>query len=47
VIDGALAGGILVGLLLNAIFGWWWADIAAGIILIGYGLREGWTHIRA
>jgi divalent metal cation (Fe/Co/Zn/Cd) transporter len=46
VIDGALAAGILAGLLLNALAGWWWADIAAGVILIGYGLREGWEHIR-
>ena len=29
VVDGALAAGILVGLVLNAAFGWWWADIAA------------------
>ncbi len=46
-IDGALATGILAGLLLNATLGWWWADIAAGVILIGYGIREGWTHIRS
>ena len=46
VVDGALAAGILVGLLLNALAGWWWADIAAGIILIGYGTREGIHHLR-
>jgi len=45
-IDGALALGILVGLLLNALLGWWWADLAAGGILIGYGLREGFHHLR-
>ncbi len=28
VVDAALAAGILVGLVLNASFGWWWADIA-------------------
>lgn len=47
VIDGSLAGGILAGLALNALFGWWWADIAAGIILIAYGVREGIHHLRA
>lgn len=47
VIDGALAAGILVGLLLNAVFGWWWADVAAGGILVVYGFREGMEHIRA
>ena len=46
VVDGALAAGILVGLVLNAAFGWWWADIAAGAILVGYGLREGREHLR-
>ena len=46
VIDGALAAGILTGLLLNAVVGWWWADIAAGGILIGYGIREGAHHLR-
>jgi divalent metal cation (Fe/Co/Zn/Cd) transporter len=46
IIDGALAAGILAGLLLNALAGWWWADIAAGVILIGYGIKEGWQHIR-
>ena len=24
-IDGALAGAVLVGLVLSAVFGWWWA----------------------
>lgn len=46
VIDGALAAGILVGLVLNAALGWWWADVAAGGILIAYGLREGMEHLR-
>jgi len=41
-IDGALACAILVGLVLNALVGWWWADVAAGIVLVGYGLFEGW-----
>ena len=46
VVDGALAAGILLGLVLNAAIGWWWADIAAGSILVVYGLREGREHIR-
>jgi divalent metal cation (Fe/Co/Zn/Cd) transporter len=45
-VDGALAAGILVGLLLNALVGWWWADLAAGAILIVYGVREGREHLR-
>lgn len=45
-VDGALAAGILVGLTLNAALGWWWADIAAGAILVVYGVREGREHLR-
>ena len=45
-VDGALAAGILVGLTLNAALGWWWADIAAGAILVIYGVREGREHLR-
>lgn len=47
IVDGALAGAILIGLVLNAALGWWWADIAAGIVLVVYGLREGMEHLRA
>jgi divalent metal cation (Fe/Co/Zn/Cd) transporter len=41
VVDGALAAAILFGLIVNAVAGWWWADIAAGVVLILYGLHEG------
>lgn len=47
VVDGSLAAGILAGLVLNAVFGWWWADVAAGIILVAYGIREGTVHLRS
>ena len=40
-VDGALAAAILVGLALNAALGWWWADVAAGIVVVVYGVREG------
>lgn len=40
-IDGILACAVLIGLLLNALFGWWWADPAAGYALVYYGAREG------
>jgi divalent metal cation (Fe/Co/Zn/Cd) transporter len=36
---------VLVGLILNATLGWWWADIAAGVIVVVYGLREGLAHL--
>jgi divalent metal cation (Fe/Co/Zn/Cd) transporter len=44
-VDGVLAAGILVGLILNAVAGWWWADIGAGAILVVYGIREGRAHL--
>jgi len=40
-IDGILAGAVLIGLVLNAALGWWWADPAAGYVLVYYGAREG------
>jgi divalent metal cation (Fe/Co/Zn/Cd) transporter len=39
-IDGVLATAVLAGLVLNASLGWWWADPAAGYILVYYGARE-------
>jgi divalent metal cation (Fe/Co/Zn/Cd) transporter len=45
-IDGWLAAAILVGLVLNTAFGWWWADLIGGAVIIGYGLREGAHALR-
>jgi len=39
-IDGLLATAVLVGLVLNGALGWWWADPAAGYVLVYYALRE-------
>jgi divalent metal cation (Fe/Co/Zn/Cd) transporter len=39
-IDGILAAAVLLGLTLNAEFGWWWADPAAGYVLVFYAARE-------
>ena len=40
VIDGILAVAVLLGLTLNAVAGWWWADPAAGYVLVYYAARE-------
>ena len=40
-IDAALAGAVLIGVGLNALFGWWWADPLAGFVIVFYGLKEG------
>lgn len=41
VIDGLLATAVLIGLILNAALGWWWADPAAALVIVYYGVREG------
>jgi divalent metal cation (Fe/Co/Zn/Cd) transporter len=44
-VDAYLAGAVLIGLVLNAAFGWWWADPLAGLVIVFYGLREGWEAL--
>ncbi|WP_307873985.1 MULTISPECIES: cation transporter [unclassified Frankia] len=39
-IDGLLATAVLLGLVLNALAGVWWADPAAGYVLVYYAVRE-------
>lgn len=39
-IDGLLAAAVLVGLALNSLVGWWWADPLAGYVLVYYAIRE-------
>jgi divalent metal cation (Fe/Co/Zn/Cd) transporter len=40
-VDAYLAGAVLVGLVLNAVVGWWWADPIAGLVIVFYGAKEG------
>ena len=44
-IDGGLAGAVLVGLVLNAFFGWWWADQVMAMFLAGVAFKEGLKEI--
>jgi divalent metal cation (Fe/Co/Zn/Cd) transporter len=39
-IDAFLSGAVLAGLALNALFGWWWADPLAGLVIVYYADRE-------
>ena len=39
-VDAYLAGAVLVGLILNAFVGLWWADPLASLVIIYYGIRE-------
>jgi divalent metal cation (Fe/Co/Zn/Cd) transporter len=40
-IDAYLAAAVLMGLILNAAIGWWWADPFAGLVIVYYGFKEG------
>ena len=39
-IDGLLATAVLLGLILNAAWGLWWADPLAGYVIVYYGIKE-------
>jgi divalent metal cation (Fe/Co/Zn/Cd) transporter len=45
-VDAYLAGAVMIGLALNAGFGWWWADPAAGLLIVFYGIKEGRAAFR-
>ncbi|MFL0565425.1 cation diffusion facilitator family transporter [Microbacterium sp. 179-I 1D1 NHS] len=36
-----LSAAVLVGLVLNSLFGWWWADAIAGLVIAAFAVREG------
>ncbi|WP_292811865.1 cation transporter [Microbacterium sp.] len=36
-----LSAAVLIGLVLNSLFGWWWADPVAGLVIAVFALREG------
>jgi divalent metal cation (Fe/Co/Zn/Cd) transporter len=39
-LDGCLASGVLVALVLNLVWGFWWADPAAACLVAAFCLRE-------
>jgi divalent metal cation (Fe/Co/Zn/Cd) transporter len=39
-IDGLLAVAVLVGISLDLLLGWWWADPVAGLVIVYYAVRE-------
>ena len=36
-----LSAAVLLGLAANSLFGWWWADAIAGLVIAGFAVREG------
>ncbi len=45
-LDGCLSTGILIALVLNAWFAWWWTDAAAALLVAGFAVNEGVDHWR-
>ncbi len=45
-LDGCLSTGILVALVVNASFGWWWADATAALLVAGFAIQDGAEHWR-
>jgi divalent metal cation (Fe/Co/Zn/Cd) transporter len=45
-VDGILAVAVLLGLILNAAAGLWWADPLAALVIVFYALREAGTIFR-
>lgn len=43
-IDGLLAVAVLVGIVLDLVLRWWWADALAGYVIVYYAVREA-VHI--
>jgi divalent metal cation (Fe/Co/Zn/Cd) transporter len=49
-VDAGLAAAVLVGVALNALLHWWWADPLSSLAIVGYGARESreaWRHAKA
>ena len=36
-----MSGALLIGLVLNSVLGWWWADPLAALIIVAFAIREG------
>jgi len=36
-----LSAAVLIGLVLDSLFGWWWADAIAGLVIAAFAIREG------
>ncbi|MET0991381.1 MAG: cation transporter, partial [Lacisediminihabitans sp.] len=36
-----LSAAVLIGLVLNSLFGWQWADAIAGLVIAAFAIREG------
>ena len=44
---GYLSAILLGGLLANGLFGWWWMDPVAGLVMVPIIVKEGMSGLRA
>ncbi len=44
ILDGFLAASTLLGLVLNAAAGWWWADPSAALVVAVFAAHEAWEN---
>ncbi len=42
-VGAAMSGVTLIGLALTGLFGWWWADTIAALIIAALALRQAWS----
>lgn len=42
-----MAATVLAGVLLNAMFGWWWAEYPAALVFLFWLARETWEAVEA
>lgn len=40
-----LSAALLIGLGAHALFGWWWADPIAALVIVGFLVKEGWEAL--
>jgi divalent metal cation (Fe/Co/Zn/Cd) transporter len=40
-----LSAALLLGLGANALFGWWWADPIAALVIVAFLVKEGWEAL--
>jgi divalent metal cation (Fe/Co/Zn/Cd) transporter len=40
ILEGVTLGWNVVGIVVLAVAGWWWADPLAALVIVGYALRE-------
>ncbi len=47
VVCAYMAWTVVAGVMLTSLFGWWWADGAASLLLVYFVFQEGWEAIEA